>query len=107
MPTEFYIPAAVGIIILVLLVSLFRRKPKKRRVIQMGVSSSDQATIQLSRIADALERVVVHLEASPPPLQQPSKLSPTLNDVRANKLPEPPPERVPKAPDPSDTEQRN
>src|SRR5215469_6957635 len=106
MPTEFYIAAAVGMIVLVVLGSLFRRKPKKRRVVQMGVSSTDQATIQLSRIADALERVVVQLEASPSSLQQPSKLSPTLNDLRVNKTPAPPPEQVPKAPEPS-TEQRN
>jgi len=84
MPTEFYVPAAVGIIILVLLVSLFRRKPKKRRVVQMN-SSTDQVAIQLSRIADTLEALVVQLRDStsphveqapiplPPRIEQPSK----------------------------------
>lgn len=83
MPTEVYLGAAVGVIILVLLASLFRGRPRKRRVAQQS-SATDQVAVQLSRIADALEALTLQLRASPshvgqtpepvpPPVEQPSE----------------------------------
>jgi hypothetical protein len=66
MPLEYYLGAAVALILLVLLASLFRRWLGRRH------NSTDQLTNQLSRIADALEKMVVHLGASPPAIAQSS-----------------------------------
>jgi hypothetical protein len=69
MPLEVYLGAAVGVIILVLLASLFRGRPRKRRVVQQN-SGTDQVAIQLSRIADALEALVLRLRVPPPHVEQ-------------------------------------
>ena len=80
MPLDYYLGAAVALILVVLLASLFRRWLGRRR--QTLHNSADQLTNQLSRIADALDKIVVHLGASPPsvaqplaPLQKPSESS--------------------------------
>jgi len=84
MSPEYLLGAAVAVIILILLASMFRRKPTKRRVVPMS-SSTDQTAIQLSRIADTLEALVVQLKEStsphvehvpipsPPRIEQPSE----------------------------------
>lgn len=69
MPTEVYLGAAIGVIILVLLASMFRGRPKKRRVVQQS-SGTDQVAIQLSRIADALEALALQLRAPPSRVEQ-------------------------------------
>ena len=97
-PTEIYVGAAVAVIVLLLLASLFRRKPTKRRVVQIS-SSTDQVAIQLSRIANSLEALVVQLRdstsshveqvpsPSPPRIEQPSepmRKAPVQRTVQSN-----------------------
>lgn len=71
MPFEYYLGAAVAVILLVLFASLFRRGLAPRHVLHKS-SGTDQLANQLSRIADALETLVVHLGAAPPRVEQPS-----------------------------------
>jgi hypothetical protein len=96
MPPEIYLGAAVGVIILVLLASLFRPRSTKRRVVQES-SRADQVAIQLSRIADALEKLVIHLRASSPHVEQEPAPSPPHVEQ--------PPEPLQKASEPGSTEQ--
>ena len=88
MPLDIYLGAAVGVIILVLLASLFRRRPAPRRALQKS-TGTDQLTIQLSRVADALERITLHLEGSPPRIQPPAEPSPRVEPPRVEQPPEP------------------
>jgi membrane protein implicated in regulation of membrane protease activity len=71
MPTEYYLGAAVAVILVVLLTSLVRRWLARRQVLHNS-NGIDQLTNQLSRIADALETLVVRLGASPLRAEQPS-----------------------------------
>ena len=110
MPPEVYLGAAIGLIVLVLLALLFRRRPAPRRGVQDSIGT-DQLAIQLSRIADSLEALVVHLgAASPPRVEQPSEPSPALNAPRVEQPPAPlqkasePPKPLQEASEPSGTE---
>lgn len=68
MPPEYYLGISVAVILLVLLGSLIRG----RRTVQSDKNSDTyQLAHQLSRIADALEKLVVHLGSSPLPVKQP------------------------------------
>ena len=61
MPPEYYLGASIVVIIIVLVALLFRRRPVSRRRHDLQKSSgTDQLADQLSRIADALEALVVH-----------------------------------------------
>lgn len=80
MPPEYYLGAAVAVILLVLLGVLLRRGRATRQVLDK--SSTDQLASQLSRIADSLEKLVAHLGTSPPRLEEPS--------IPLQKPPEPP-----------------
>jgi hypothetical protein len=71
MPAEYYVGAAIAGVMLFLLAQLFRPRPARRQNLRRG-NGTDQLTIQLSRIADALEALVVHLGASLPRVEQPS-----------------------------------
>ncbi len=66
MPTEYYFGIAIGIIVLVLLGLLLKPGQRRRRVVQHQTIATDQTAIQLSRIADSLEKLVLHLGASVP-----------------------------------------
>ena len=71
MPLEYYLGAAVAVIVLVLLVSAFTGKKKsKRRIIPVSHAGTDDLTRQLARAADALEAILKHLDAHP--LQTPA-----------------------------------
>ena len=97
MRTEFYLGAVVGVIILVLLALLFRGRPRKRRVVQQN-SDTDQLAIQLLRIADAFEALVVQLRASPPHAEQtPEPLPPRVEQAS---------EPIQQPPESSSTERR-
>lgn len=71
MPPEYYLGAAVAVILLVLLGALLRRRHAARQVFDKS-SGTDQLASQLSRIADSLEKLVAHLGTSPPRVEQPS-----------------------------------
>ena len=71
MPPEYYLGAAVAVILLVLFGSLLRRWLARRQALHNS-NDIDQLTNQLSRIADALETLVVHFGASPLRAEQPS-----------------------------------
>lgn len=113
MPPEAYLGAAAGVIVLILLASLFRRRPAPRRAVQNG-GGTDQLAIQLSRIADALEVLAVRLGAASPPrveqIEQPPEPSPALNNPRVEQPPAPlrkssePPAPLQQAPEPSGAE---
>jgi len=66
MPTEYYFGIAIAIIVLVLLGLLLKPGHGRRRIVQHQGTASDQAAIQLSRIADSLEKLVVRLEVLQP-----------------------------------------
>jgi hypothetical protein len=115
MPFEAYVVAAVGAIILVLLVSMFIRRPTAR-VVQKK-RDTDQVVIQLSRIADALEALVNRFGASATRIEKATERpSPSVEQplpsppLRSSPLPSPPPaeqhpEPVAEASDSSGTEQ--
>jgi hypothetical protein len=65
MPPELYLGAIAVVILLILVGSLFRRRTAPRRVSRKG-GDTDQLALQLSRIADSLEKLVIHLGASAP-----------------------------------------
>jgi hypothetical protein len=82
LPNDLYIGIAIGVVILILLASLFRRKPAARRTAQNTRSTSiaqtssanasvspDELKIQLSRIADSLAKIEAHLGISAPEMQ--------------------------------------
>ena len=71
MPAEYYVGATIAVVMLFLLGQLFRRRPARRQALHKG-DGTDQLTIQLSRIADVLEALVVHLGATLPRVEQPS-----------------------------------
>lgn len=98
MPPELYFGAVVGVIILVLLASLFRRRPVRQRTVQKN-SDTEQVAIQLSRIADALEKLVAHFGAAPLKVEP----SPALTNPRA----EPPSAPLQKSSEPSGTEEKS
>jgi len=68
MPPEYYLGAAVAVILLVLLASFLKGKRAARSVLDNS-SGRDELTNQLSRIADALETIAAHLRVSPPPVE--------------------------------------
>jgi hypothetical protein len=74
MPTEFYLGAVAVAILIVLLASLFRGATVPRRRVSRKGSDTDQLVRQLSRIADALEKVAGQSEASPARVEEPSTL---------------------------------
>jgi hypothetical protein len=65
MPAEYILGAAVAVILLVLLASFLLGNRTKRKIVHMG-GGADEQTVQLARIADALQEIVVHLRALPP-----------------------------------------
>ena len=69
MPPEYYLGAAVAVILLVLLGSFLRGKRVGRRELDTS-TGRDELTKQLSRIADAMEAIATHLRASPSPVAQ-------------------------------------
>ncbi len=80
MPTEYYFGIGIAIIVVVLLGLLLKPGQGRRRIVQHQSAASDQTAVQLSRIADSLEKLVVHLGASqpaealpvpPPPIAEP------------------------------------
>ena len=85
MPLEYYLGITVALVIVALLVSLTRGKRAARRVMDKS-SDSYQLTHQLSRIADALEALVLHLRAASPEVIQPSE---PVKEFSERKAPEP------------------
>jgi hypothetical protein len=102
MPPEYYLGAAVAVILLVLLGSFLKGKRVGRREFDKG-NGKDELTNQLSRIADALEAIAAHWQALPFPVEQ--KAAP-LEKAPAPSAPEPSASE-PNAPEPVDTDQEN
>jgi hypothetical protein len=75
MPPEYYLGIAIAAILVLLLGMLLQRWLGKRFVVLHKSSGTDQLAHQLSRIADSLEKLVVHSGHSPPveklPVDQP------------------------------------
>jgi hypothetical protein len=65
MPPEYYLGITIAVIPIVLLGLLLHRWLGTRHVVLHRSSGKDQLANQLSRIADSLEILVVHLGASP------------------------------------------
>lgn len=63
MPIEYYLAAAVALILIVLLIFALTGKKAKRVVVQR-TSGTDELTKQVARAADALEALLVHLKNS-------------------------------------------
>jgi hypothetical protein len=74
MPTEFYLGAVAVVILIVLLASLFRGSMVPRRRVSRKGSDTDQLVRQLSRIADALEKLAGQSGTSPARVEEPSTL---------------------------------
>ncbi len=66
MPPEYYLGIAIAAILVILLGMFLQRWLGKRYVVLHKSSGTDQLAYQLSRIADSLEKLVVHLEPSLP-----------------------------------------
>ena len=112
MPPEYYLGAAVAVILLVLLGSFLRGKRVGRRELDRG-SGKDELTNQLSRIADALEVIAAHWRALPSPVEQKAA---SLEKAPKPSVPEPsasepsmpePSASEPTAPEPVGTDQEN
>jgi len=73
MPPEYYLGAAVAVILLVLLGSFLKGKGVGRRELDSS-RGRDELTNQLSRIADALEAIAAHWRALPSPVEQKAAL---------------------------------
>jgi hypothetical protein len=71
MPPEYYLGIAIAGILVALLGMFLQRWLGKRFVVLHRSSGTDQLANQLSRIADSLEKLVVHLGALPPPEKPP------------------------------------
>jgi hypothetical protein len=71
MPPEYYLGIAVAAILVVLLGMFLQRWLGTRFVVLHKSSGTDQLANQLLRIADSLEKLVAHLEASPPTEKSP------------------------------------
>jgi hypothetical protein len=81
MPPEYYLGVAIAAILVIVLGMFLQRWLGTRFVVLHKSSGTDQLAHQLSRIADSLEKLVVHLGPSPPteklpvdkpPVQKPS-----------------------------------
>ena len=76
MPPEYYLGTGIAAMLVVLLGMFLQRWLGKRFVVLHKSSGTDQLANQLSRIADSLEKLVVHLGVSPPteklPVEKPS-----------------------------------
>lgn len=69
-PPELYLGVAVLAILIVLLFAVFGRKTTRRDGLRPH-SDTEQLLGQLTRIADALEKLVVHFGALSPRVEQP------------------------------------
>jgi hypothetical protein len=76
MPPEYYVGIAIAAVLVVLLGMFLQRWLGTRFVVLHKSSGTDQLATQLSRIADSLEKLVVHIGASPAaeklPVEKPS-----------------------------------
>ena len=91
MPLEYYFGLAVAVVLLILLVSLVRGRQTAQRVSDK-TEGTPQLTHQLSRIADALEKLAAQSETSPLPLKQAPAPLPKPSEEKA---PQPPPVPAP------------
>ena len=66
MPPEYYLGIGIAAVLVVLLGMFLQRWLGRRFVVLHKSSGTDQLANQLSRIADSLEKLVVHLGVSPP-----------------------------------------
>jgi hypothetical protein len=64
-PPEYYLGIAIAAILIVLLSMFLQRWLGTRFVLLHKSSGTDQLANQLSRIADSLEKLVVHIGTSP------------------------------------------
>jgi hypothetical protein len=66
MPPEYYLGIAIAAILVLLLGMILQSWLGTRFVVLHKSSGTDQLAHQLSRVADSLEKLVVHLGPSPP-----------------------------------------
>jgi hypothetical protein len=86
MPPEYYLGVAIAAILVILLGMFLQRWLGTRFVVLHKSSGTDQLAHQLSRIADSLEKLLVHLGPSPPteklpvdkPIEQPRVYQPPV-----------------------------
>ena len=82
MPPEYYLGIGIAAMLVVLLGMFLQRWLGTRFVVLHKSSGTDQLANQLSRIADSLEKLVVHSESSPPtekpPLDKPPVEKPSI-----------------------------
>ena len=99
MPPEYYLGIAIAAILAALLGMFLQRWLGTRFVVLRKSSGTDQLANQLSRIADSLEKLAVHLGASQPTekpsVDRPSipSQNPPLPSEVEQKTVEQPPER--------------
>jgi hypothetical protein len=82
MPPEYYLGIAIAAILVILLGMFLQRWLGTRFIVLHKSSGTDQLAHQLSRIADSLEKLVVHSGPSPPteklPVDKPPVEKPSI-----------------------------
>lgn len=99
MPTEYYVGAAIAIIVVVLLALLMKPGRGARQSAPHKNIGTDQLAIQLSRIADSLEILVAHMRAAAT-VERPRAEGSSADGLRTGDptpLAEEPPAEVPNA----------
>jgi hypothetical protein len=100
MPPEYYLGIGIAAMLVVLLGMFLQRWLGTRFVVLHKSSGTDQLANQLSRIADSLEKLVVHLGVSPPTEKLP------VEKLPVEKLPIEKPPPLQGAPQPSEADQK-
>ena len=90
MPPEYYLGIGIAAVLVLLLGMFLQRWLGKRFVVLHKSSGTDQLANQLSRIADSLEQLVVHLGVSPPTEKLPVEKPRSLYSVLPNQVKQPP-----------------
>ena len=105
MPPEYYLGIAIAAILVLLLGMFLQRWLGKRYVVLHKSSGTDQLAHQLSRIADSLEKLVVH--SGPSPLVEKLPVDQPVEQPRVDQSPvEKPSIPLQSAPQPSEADSK-
>ena len=108
MPPEYYLGIAIAAVLVVLLGMILQRWLRTRFVVLHKSSGTDQLAHQLSRIADSLEKLVLHAGVSEMKAEQAKTASLPAEKPPLGKPPvEKPSIPVQSAPPPHEADQKN